>query len=98
MIGNTKLWKCRDMSSDEVMVTVDKFSLIAPDGSVFASKRKPEHLKVVFDDYMSGIPKDERVYPWEVVSRETVFRLKITAETTQADWREFSGKCEMVLD
>ena len=86
------------MSSDDVMVTVDKFTLIAPDGSVFASKRKPEHLKVVFDEYMSGIPKDERVYPWEVVSRETVFRLKVTAETTQADWREFSRQCEMVLD
>ena len=86
------------MSSDDVMVTVDKFTLIAPDGSVFASKRKPEHLKVVFDDYMSGIPMDERVYPWEVVSRETIFRLKITAETTQADWREFSRKCAMVLD
>ena len=86
------------MSSDDVMVTVDKFTLIAPDGSVFASKRKPEHLKVVFDEYMSGISKDERVYPWEVVSRETIFRLKITAETTQADWREFSRKCEMVLD
>ena len=86
------------MSSDEVMVTVDKFSLIAPDGSVFASKGKPEHLKVVFDDYMSGIPKDELIYPWEVVSRELVLRLKITKDTTQKDWREFSFNCQMALD
>jgi hypothetical protein len=60
-IENTKLWRCIDMSSDEVMVTIDKFSLIAPDGRLFASKRIPEHLKVVFDDYMSSIPtKDNR--------------------------------------
>lgn len=86
------------MSGDDYMVTVDKFTLLAPDGSVFATKRMVEHLKVAFDDYMASIPKEERKYPWEVVSRETIYRLRITEETTQADWREFSHKCQMVLD
>lgn len=86
------------MTGDEYMVTCDRFSLIAPDGHVFASKNQVEHLKVVFDDYMRNIPEDERIYPWEVVSRELVLRLKITKDTTQKDWREFSFNCQMALD
>ena len=86
------------MSGDEYMVTCDRFSLIAPDGHVFASRNQVEHLKVVFDDYMRNIPEAERVYPWEVVSRELVLRLKITKDTTQKDWREFSLNCQMALD
>ena len=86
------------MTGDECMVTCDRFSLIAPDGHVFASKNQVEHLKVVFDDYMRNIPEDERIYPWEVVSRETVLKLTITESTTQNDWRDFSYRCQMVLD
>ena len=86
------------MSGDDYMVTSDRFSLVAPDGRVFASRRSVEHLKVVFDDYMKNIPEDERIYPWEVVSRELVLRLKITKDTTQKDWREFSLNCQMALD
>ena len=86
------------MDSDVFMVTSDRYALIAPDGSVFASKRMAEHLKVVFDNHMKNIPKDERVYPWTIVSRETVLKLAITENTTQDDWREFFRQCQMALD
>ena len=86
------------MTSDDYMVTSDRFSLIAPDGRVFASKRMAEHLKVVFDNHIKNIPKDERVYPWTVVSRETVLKLVITENTTLDDWRHFFYECQMMLD
>ena len=70
----------------------DNFVLRDRIGTMISHRNILEHIKVDFDNV-----KDKE-YPYYVKSDVSGFELKITKDTKQEDWREFSNKCLMALD
>lgn len=73
---------------------IDQYDMYDCDGNLIQSKGMPEHMKVWFDEYSKDNTGNMK-YPYTVVSLSTVYRLKVTEETTAGEWREFSYNCEM---